>query len=351
ADDGPVVTSEADIVRRAVLHAHAEQARGVPDRAVARGLSMWNGVIRDPVVLDRLRTRYGPEHVWSASQLQTYTRCPFLFLIDRVLRLRPLDEAEESTSPLAFGSIAHDILERFYNACLDDMPASLTGAAAERLDAAIADVIAEREKDGGWLGIPPLWAVTRTGLAERIRSYVAWELDYIHETGEVPWRCEYVLEDGNGEAVVVTGTDVKGETVRMRLTGRIDRIDRDARGRFFVLDYKSSTVPAAKCYADGVLLQAPLYAEALRQTADIDVSKARYRALKTPNKPKNGAMIGVGTAKYDAALAYAFSVPARVGEGLFEAVMAASSEWLWYDPDQGVIRTQAVLKEGSRFDG
>src|SRR5690606_17879632 len=125
-------------------------------RTEARGLSMWNGVIRDPVVLDQLRARYGPEHVWSASQLQTYTRCPFFFLIERVLRLTPLDEAEESTSPLAFGSIAHDILERFYASCIGSVPSALTGEAAERLDSVIADVIEEREKDGGWLGIPPL---------------------------------------------------------------------------------------------------------------------------------------------------------------------------------------------------
>lgn len=345
-----VTTSEAPVVRRAILHAHAEQARGAPDRTEARGPSMWNGVIRDPIVLDQLSTRYGPDHVWSASQLQTYTRCPFFFLIERVLRLTPLDEAEESTSPLAFGSIAHDILERFYASCIDDLPPALTAQAAERLDTVIAAVIAERESEGGWLGIPPLWAVTRTGLADRIRQYVAWELDHIHGSSEVPWRCEYRLEDEDGQPIVITGSDVHGNAVQMRLTGRVDRIDRDRKSRHFVLDYKSGKVPAAKCYADGVLLQAPLYAEALRQAGGIDVWKARYRALKSPGKPQNGAMIAVGTPKYDAALSFAFSVPARVRAGLFEAVMAGSSEWLSWDPDPGVCRTRAVLKEGSRFD-
>lgn len=351
AGDDDVVTAEAPVIRRAILHAHAEQARGIPDRTRVAGPSMWNGMIRDPVLLQQLGTRYGPEHVWSASQLQAYTRCPFFFLIERVLRLVPLDEAEESTSPLAFGSIAHDILERFYTACIDNVPAALTDAVAERLDRIIVDVIAERERDGGWLGIPPLWAVTKTGLAERIRGYVEWELGYIHDTGEAPWRCEYTLHDADGEPIVIAGSDVNGSPVQMRLTGRIDRIDRDARGRYLVLDYKSGKVPAAKCYADGVLLQAPLYAEAFRQSTGLEVSKARYRPLKTPGDPKNGAMIAVDTAKYSAALAYAFSVPARVRDGRFEAVMAGSSEWLWYDPDLAVCRTLAVLPDGSRFDG
>jgi hypothetical protein len=132
-------TSEATDVRRAVLHGHAEQSRGVPDRTVQPPATMWNGVIRDPVVLDLLRSRYGPEHIWSASQLQTYTRCPFFFLIDRVLRLRPLEEAEESTSPLTFGGIAHDILERFYATSLDNVPVALSADVAARLDESIAE--------------------------------------------------------------------------------------------------------------------------------------------------------------------------------------------------------------------
>jgi hypothetical protein len=100
-----------------------------------------------------------------------------------------------------------------------------------------------------------------------------------------------------------------------------------------------------------VLLQAPLYAEALRQSAGLDVVRARYRALKTPGKPQNGAAIAVDTPPYTDALAIAFSIPGRVHDGLFEAVMAASSEWATWDPDLSVCRTQAVLEEGSRFDG
>ena len=344
-----VSTPEPDVIRRAVLHAHAEQSRGVPDRTAPRPATMWNGVIRDPAVLEQLRSRYGPEHVWSASQLQTYTRCPFFFLIDRVLRLRTLEEAEESTSPLEFGGIAHDILERFYAASLDNMPVALSADVAARLDEAIAAVIAEREAGGNWLGIAALWGVSREGIATVIRSYVAWELDHMNQHGELPWRCEYVLQDDAGQPVVITGRDIRGRSVQLRLTGRVDRIDRDRRGRYQVLDYKTSKVPATKSYRDGVLLQAPLYSEALRQ-AGIDVAGARYRALKKPGNPKNGASITVGKDPYDAALAYAFSVPARVHEGLFEAVMAASSEWASWDPDLSVCRTLATLEEGCRFD-
>jgi ATP-dependent helicase/DNAse subunit B len=349
-DANPVISSEATVVRRAVLHAHAESARGVPDRMTVQPRSMWNGVLRDPVVLDLLRTRYGPEHVWSASQLQTYTRCPFFFLIDRVLRLRPIEEAEESTSPLTFGSIAHDVLERFYATCLADLPPAFTSDVASRLDDVIESVITERESRGDWLGIDPLWAVTRQSLAGTLRAYVEWELEHMNKKKERPSHCEYVLADADGNPVTITGQDTAGRRIEMRITGRVDRIDVDGKGRYHVLDYKSSNTPQKKCYNDGVLLQAPLYAEALRQTAGLDIAGARYRALKKPGDPQNGAAITVDKEPYGAALTFAFSVPARIHAGLFEAVMAASSDWASWDPDMSVCRTQAMIEEGSRFD-
>ncbi|MBR9990560.1 MAG: PD-(D/E)XK nuclease family protein [Gemmatimonadetes bacterium] len=349
-DTGAVLTPEAAVVRRAVLHAHAELARGVPDRSTVPSMSMWNGVIRDPAVLELLRTRYGPEHVWSASQLQLYTRCPFFFLIDRVLRLRPIEEAEESTSPLTFGSIAHDVLERFYATYLDNIPLALEGAAAARLDEVLNSVITARETRGDWLGIDPLWAVTKDGLADTLRKYVAWELGHMNEKRERPAHCEYVLIDADTNPVIVAGRDVRGRNVQMRLTGRVDRIDVDHNGRYHVLDYKSGKTPSPKGYRDGVLLQAPLYAEALRQAGGLDMAGARYRSLKNPGDPKNGAAITVDRDPYGTALTFAFSVPARVRDGLFEAVMAASSTWASWDPDLSVCRTRATLDAGSRFD-
>lgn len=346
-----VVTAEPDIMRRAILHGHAELARGVPDRTAEGEPSMWNGIIRDPVVLEHLRTRYSPEHIWSASQLQTYTRCPFFFLIDRVLRLRQLEEAEEATSPLTFGGIAHDILERFYASVLDNVPVSFDDAAAARLDDVITAVIADREAGGEWLGTAALWGVTKDGIADTVRRYVAWELDHMHAKGERPWRCEYVLADAAGQPVIVGGRDVTGKAAVLRMTGRVDRIDVLKNGEYAVLDYKSSKVPEKKCYDDGVLLQAPLYTEALRQATGLNVTRARYRALKTPGKPQNGAMVHPEKDPYDTALRFAFSVPARVHAGLFEAVVAASSSWASWDPDLSVCRTQAVLDAGSRFDG
>src|SRR5690606_24677016 len=111
-----------DLLRQAIVAAVAESHRGPGlARSVERDAhpalrpNPWNGRIRDPEILRQLRETFDESYRWSASKLESYARVPFLFLLQRVLRVDPKEEADEETSPLAFGSVAHEILERFYS--------------------------------------------------------------------------------------------------------------------------------------------------------------------------------------------------------------------------------------------
>ena len=141
----------------------------------------------------------------------------------------------------------------------------------------------------------------------------------------------------------------------MRFTGRVDRVDNagtDASPVYRILDYKSSNVPGATGYKDGALLQAPLYMLALERVKGTVGERGRYRVIKKPDNPKNGAEVGgAGKASredYERALQYAFSIPARVRSGLFEPVMAASRKWAFYHPDIEVTRTRAQLPKAEK---
>ncbi|NIR78138.1 MAG: PD-(D/E)XK nuclease family protein, partial [Gemmatimonadetes bacterium] len=92
-------------------------------------LGPYNGRIRDEAVLDHLAERFGDHRVWSASQLESYSACPFHFLLERVLYLEEVAEAEEETSALDFGSVAHAVLEKFYRDCDGVYPSELDARA------------------------------------------------------------------------------------------------------------------------------------------------------------------------------------------------------------------------------
>jgi RecB family exonuclease len=63
------------------------------------------------------------------------------------------------------------------------------------------------------------------------------------------------------------------------VTGRVDRIDVDARGRALVVDYKGRTVSAGARWAQDRKLQAALYALAARELLGLEPAGALYQPV------------------------------------------------------------------------
>lgn len=313
----------------------------------------WNGRLRDPEVLSELERRFDDDYRWSAGQLEAYARSPFTFLIERVLRLEGVEEAEEETTPLTFGSVAHEILERFYAEFMDRLPRTLTGPAETRLMEICREVCAERVEKGEWLGVAALWEQTREGIVTGVRDYVAWELEQMAEDGERPVHTEFRF-GWDDDRTFVEGEDVRGRTSRLRLRGSIDRVDRVDRveqgaGVHHVLDYKSGKPPYKTWFDDATALQGVLYAQVMADRG-YEMGSCRYRSIRNPGNPKNGGEVNFGEARYEAALSMALSVPGRVRGGCFEAVASWKGGWKFWDPTLEIRRNHARLTEGHRFD-
>lgn len=310
----------------------------------------WNGHLRDPDVRAELARRFNEDYRWSAGQLETYARSPLTFLVERVLRLESVDEAEEETTPLAFGSVAHEILERFYSEFRERLPLSLSGPVQSRLEGIAREVCARRQEEGEWLGVAALWAQTREGIATAVRDYAAWELEYLAEKGERPVDIEvgFGFED---ERTFLEGEDVLGRAARLRLCGRIDRVDRSGEegGAHHVLDYKSSITPGAPSFDDATSLQGVVYAQVMADRG-YRMGSCRYRAIKKPGRPQNGGSVDFGSDRYERALSLALSIPARVRGGCFEAVASWKGGWKSWDPKREIRRNDARLNESHRFD-
>ena len=349
-------------VERDLGHSAEEDEREVQDppsvseieRPISLRPTAWNGKLRDPVVLAELERKFEPEYLWSSSQLEKYGKRPFDFLLERVLQLEKLEEAEEDTSALTFGSVAHGILEGFYAALLDDLPSDFDERAAATLERVADRVIAELESDRDqWLGLEPLWAVTRDDVRDRVRAYLEWELPYACKKGERPIAVELQFGFEGGPAVAIEGVDVSGRPARLLLRGRIDRVDRcggEQGGVLRVLDYKSGfgSLPLKKGYKDGSLLQTALYMKAIEVLGLGSVDSGRYRGIRKPGAPANKYEIKLSEA--EPALRLALSIPARVRAGLFEAVQAESAAITDWQPGRDVTRNASALVDGTRFD-
>jgi RecB family exonuclease len=208
------------------------------------------GPLRNPAVLERL----GERMLFSASTLEQYDACSYIWFANTELRPAPIEPDPE---PLETGGIVHAALEALYRRppggprpTPTDVGAWIE-AAHRHLREAAADRDWDLEGSSARISLSRLDAV----LARYLRRDAA--------TGGPMMPRPDLLEAGFG-----TGAEGDSEPAAIgsfQLRGRIDRVDVSSDGKALVRDYKLSTkVTAAKHLINEGKLQLPLYMEAVR---------------------------------------------------------------------------------------
>ncbi|PKL64680.1 MAG: hypothetical protein CVV32_06245 [Methanomicrobiales archaeon HGW-Methanomicrobiales-3] len=249
------------------------------ERYYRRGVcdSPFDGILSgDEAISTALAGQYGPDHVYSPTSLETYATCPFAYFLNRVIGLNPLPEVELNLSASDRGTVIHDILTTFYRQWLARGPAKVSlSSLADAMEIILGIA---RDELAQYSFQSPLWDATRIqmlgdshtgpGYFERFLESEAAEAD----SPLVPSRFEFSFgmpatdsDDpaSSPEPVELAAPD--GEQ-KLRIRGRIDRIDITPSGEFLIWDYKSgSQHPKAKDIAAGTALQLPLYLLAFAQ--------------------------------------------------------------------------------------
>jgi hypothetical protein len=299
----PLVT-DADAIRFARHAADIEL-----DRRTGR-LSPYNGLIEEPALRAWIAERLGEDYVWSPTQLESYAKCPWSWFSQRLLRLEHLDDPDIDIDPIARGSILHDAMRRFYRLAQTKLrgPAFLRAADRAWIPRYLEQVLGEAVAaagPGAWLGLPSLRRTRQEELLRMLLRYVDWEVEHnekmhntrspsagILRTGVVEHELSFGMPASEGSADVA---EIERAAVRFRLRGSVDRVERgiderlphDERERYIAaVDYKTSQYSApgggkSAAWADGVVLQVPLYAHVLQQLRPgARVARVEYRAFK-----------------------------------------------------------------------
>jgi ATP-dependent helicase/nuclease subunit B len=277
---------------RTMMHAaRAERLRAVHETGP------YSGLIRDDALLDDLRRRFGAgAHVFSVSQLETYSACPFQFFFTRVLELAQPDEFREDVLPQDRGKMVHEILRRFFGRWqsihdrADILAADLDDAQQVMMEEA-TNVLnySPVAKYGG-----VFWDVLRTDLCrgldgtsdrpgvlaavlqaevnlnpQPVDRYLEWRFGKLsRKTGTSdPRSVDTELQ--------LTGTDETpaGEIgpTPVRIAGKIDRIDWFQDGSHSIWDYKTSAKPPGKnSVLAGEDYQLGVYAVATEKLLHVD---------------------------------------------------------------------------------
>jgi ATP-dependent helicase/nuclease subunit B len=203
----------------------------------------------------------------SASRLAVFARCGFQYLLECVLRLEAVEEPEERRrlDPLERGSVFHEVAERFLRERRDrgELPLRDGAELRRRLDE-----IADEQLDALVATSPPrftaLWEKERTRFKAGMREWLRREVET--SKGAVPAHFELAFgvsrDSAPGEPHLREPLSIDlGEGRTLRVSGKIDRIDRRPDGTLVLRDYKTGRAPRddGGVFRGGRQLQIPFY--------------------------------------------------------------------------------------------
>jgi ATP-dependent helicase/nuclease subunit B len=257
----------------------ARGSRLVRARYGARSFTPYDGVFSSKRALSELGRMLEDEGLrFAPTYLEAYARCPFDYLLTRVLRVRVLEEPERlvAITPLARGDLVHRILARVFGELRREGLLPVRGAPAEAVDAAAGTVVErflEEYPRAQPVGLPVFWEMEKRLIRESVRILLDEERS--DEGDFVPEAFERSF--GRAGDPVDVSYETRGTTVHFR--GRIDRLDTAPGGRYRVIDYKTGRlVGRDQDLACGSALQLPIYLLAASRIlgADVHAGEARY---------------------------------------------------------------------------
>jgi ATP-dependent helicase/nuclease subunit B len=248
-----------------------------------RATSSRDGLIREPRLIGILRERFGPKHLWSASQINDYGTCPFRFYAKHVLRLSPSVEPADGFGPNHLGNAYHQILESLHTRLLA-MQIQIKAETAHEAAALVEQVteeVLERMLATGSIRKGPLWEFDKNEIKKQLVMLLHAEAEWNEELPSRPKYFEQRFGD-EGEPQLV----IECEDGAVKLCGVIDRIDETEEG-LVVIDYKAGRTPIRHADAlDGRNLQLPIYAMAASRAlgASAKVASAFYLHIHSRKK-------------------------------------------------------------------
>jgi ATP-dependent helicase/nuclease subunit B len=240
--------------------ARAEEARD------SEAIKKWDGKIDAPRdVLDPRRNG----GIYSASQLENMAGCPYRHFLQRILRIRPLEDLEYEPDTWLqaneYGSLMHEVLQTAMDElCAAGKKPSL--AFLGRMQQIALDAL-QRYRDE----IPPpseaAFDKRRADLLDTCEIFLRTDEEACSTVTPKYFEVSFGADEDEGIAMPEPFDLPLGGGKSVRLRGRIDRIDiDDATGEWDVWDYKSSSTynfDRGGVLARGTKIQHAIYARAV----------------------------------------------------------------------------------------
>jgi ATP-dependent helicase/DNAse subunit B len=235
---------------------------------IGKSFKSLQGVLCDEKTKDKIE-RYFNWYRFSITALNTYGQCPYKFFLARVLNLTPdIDETEFTA--LDRGIVSHKILEEFFKNHKQSLLAQDIEVYEREIDQIAESVMAEMTNEDAFLH-PKIYEIEKQSIVQQIKTYIG---NHIKSQGDfVPYLLEYDFGFDEDFFIIFGNKKVK-------LCGKIDRIDINPEGKIAVFDYKNSYNPGIEEVCDGTNFQMPIYIIAAQKLLQRPVVGGAFIPLK-----------------------------------------------------------------------
>lgn len=258
---------------------------------------------------DHLQDRFGDDHIWSPSRLESYLNCPLSFFLSNVLAVQSRPEPAEGLDARQLGNLYHRLLDATYRR-LPRAQRNDPQSVLDSLHQVAPAILANAPQDEGFRE-SAWWQETQqeimTNLENTLQALTGLD------DGFVPSFFEQFF--GRDDCLVIQHGDRQ-----VRIRGVVDRVDVNEAGEIRLIDYKTAGPYAytTSAHRDGRLIQLPIYAlaaeKALKLGKVVDgfywhIQHAEASSFKLAN-------VGLEQAT-DNATTFALNVVEGVREGQF----------------------------------
>ncbi|MBN2184517.1 MAG: PD-(D/E)XK nuclease family protein [Candidatus Krumholzibacteriota bacterium] len=229
------------------------------ERWQADRLTPYDAVFRSSEALSESK-KVLEEKNWSfsATSLECWARCPYLYFLENMLGVRSVSEPERilTIDRTERGRLVHSLLEDLFRRLGEEGYIPLSRASRKQIlkSASLTiEKILNRYQEEQPVGLAAFWEMEKEWARKAVIRYVEGEME--NEDDMKPERFEEYFGENYGSPV-----SFRTKLREIFFHGRIDRIDRGGNDRFRVVDYKTGGLKGKDDdIAGGTFLQLPVY--------------------------------------------------------------------------------------------
>lgn len=244
------------------------------------GFNEYSGFIEDDNIKEDLKLSQ-KDSVFSITYFETYGKCPYKFLMERVLKLEGMERFIEDFTPLDRGNIFHQVLKEYYSFHNQDIKLHINGDKVFEVKNTLDEINKRIEKiliDNGVKTLDKLWNIRIENMANTVLKFVEKDLERLATSKYKTIPYDFEVEFG-----YMKDFSFDSGKEKVKILGKIDRMDRFLeQDKYILYDYKTSSygVKKIKDIEEGTSFQLPVYIMSQKHRnivagGYIDISKAK----------------------------------------------------------------------------